>query len=336
MANSIKTPAWDFSISNEKETGRFLFWLARCYALSLLIVCSLLPFFGTAYLYLFQDQALFFKDFHFHELAIASAIMAGGFVTFVTWKSYQSSGEPLLRWITLGLLGFTLVYAPHGFFTRFADSNLWLFLLYGPVSRVFMAGCFLLAMLRHGKPVDPVKSRVRINYWAGWVAGFLLLDLLIFVFSQYPLAKNLTLRISLEGVGAGLGISTIMVAISIGFFAQSSMAFTLGSPWNHLWWFAHAIFASGFLLLSYGVVQAFRTTQSFVTVYSQTELMDQLRKANQTLERLASIDPLTGVNNRREFMVKTRIELSRARRSKTKISILSLDLDHFKEGSSWK
>ena len=46
-------------------------------------------------------------------------------------------------------------------------------------------------------------------------------------------------------------------------FSQSSLAFILGKVWNHPWWLAHAVFASGFFVLSYGVVRALLTTGGF-------------------------------------------------------------------------
>lgn len=67
--------------------------------------------------------------------------------------------------------------------------------------------------------------------------------------------------------------------ISVTSFALSSLAFLIAKPWNHLWWLAHAIFATGFFLLSYGVVRAFQTTHSFSTIYSQEELMARLAEA---------------------------------------------------------
>ncbi|MFC2992627.1 diguanylate cyclase [Halomonas tibetensis] len=55
-----------------------------------------------------------------------------------------------------------------------------------------------------------------------------------------------------------------------------------------------------------------------------------LQEANRLLEQLASIDPLTGVANRRQFMTQVKKELARAQRNGTPLSLLCLDLDHFK------
>ena len=55
------------------------------------------------------------------------------------------------------------------------------------------------------------------------------------------------------------------------------------------------------------------------------------RKAiERKLERLAQIDPLTGVFNRRHFMLLSEKELARANRYESALSVLMLDIDHFK------
>lgn len=55
-----------------------------------------------------------------------------------------------------------------------------------------------------------------------------------------------------------------------------------------------------------------------------------LREKNLELERLASIDPLTNTDNRRAFEEKAVQELDRVRRYGRPITLLGLDLDHFK------
>jgi diguanylate cyclase (GGDEF)-like protein len=110
-----------------------------------------------------------------------------------------------------------------------------------------------------------------------------------------------------------------------------------------MWWLAQAIFAMGFLVLSYGIVQAFRTTRSFSTIYSQEDLMTrlaeeskrakdallELKRTNLRLEQLAVTDPLTGCGNRRQFMERVEIEMARSGRDNPPFSLLSLAIDHF-------
>lgn len=56
----------------------------------------------------------------------------------------------------------------------------------------------------------------------------------------------------------------------------------------------------------------------------------ELQQANQRLEELAAIDPLTGVSNRRHFLQQAEIEIGRARRLGLALSVIMLDLDFFK------
>jgi diguanylate cyclase (GGDEF)-like protein len=66
-----------------------------------------------------------------------------------------------------------------------------------------------------------------------------------------------------------------------------------------------------------------------VTVRRDTELA--LRNAQQELRNLAHTDPLTGLNNRRLFMSRLEEEISRVQRYDSCLSVVMLDLDHFKQ-----
>lgn len=58
--------------------------------------------------------------------------------------------------------------------------------------------------------------------------------------------------------------------------------------------------------------------------------LEEVQWSNQKLERLATTDPLTGAGNRRQFIEHVEAEITRAKRSGAPLSLLSLDLDHFK------
>ncbi|WP_175958756.1 GGDEF domain-containing protein [Burkholderia pyrrocinia] len=332
--------------------------IAQTYARLLLVAFALTPACLIGYVFFFQDPALNFENHAFHEMAIAAATLEGLFVTYVTWRCYRSSGEPLLRWMTLGFFGFAVIYALHGAFTGFAHHNIWLFLLYGPASRLVMSVLLLIGLLSYRQPPDPTSKRVDTRQWLAWVAAFLVVDVLVALLANSSVAGNLGVRLSMEGgalVLSSLNVATLMLrrirsplmliyGISVTAFALASLAFILGRPWNHMWWLAHVIFAGGFFLLSYGVVQAFLTTRSFETIYSQEELMarlaeamartesalQELQRTNQTLEHLAATDPLTGASNRRKFIECVEAEIARAKRDSAPFSLLALDLDNFK------
>jgi diguanylate cyclase (GGDEF)-like protein len=342
-------------VANDKSTHNSFI---SSYTYFLLVIFCLTPSLAIAYLHLYQDPALVFDDHNFHIFAISVAILLGVFVCFVTWRCYLDSGEVFLRWLTLGFLGFVVVYAPHGFLTIYADENPWLFLLYGPVSRVVMAACFFLAMY-HYQTTDhtPIQRTRRSGWWIA-IGLFLVIDILVAIWALSSWRSLQSLRISMEYIAIvlyAISISLmivrrvqnplmIMYAIAIAWFAQSSLSFTYGLIWNHQWWLAHIIFAGGFLILSYGVVQAYASTRSFAKVYSQAELLGQLREekarteqalvdlrlANDQLEKLAATDPLTGAANRREFLQRMEQEMARSIRNENSLSLLLIDLDHFK------
>ncbi|MFC5474868.1 GGDEF domain-containing protein [Paraherbaspirillum soli] len=350
------------SVVPPPDTGRIqrtIRVITQVYSTFLLVLFGLLPLAAIAYLSAFQSPALLFEEHPFHELVIWVATLEGLFVSYVTWRCYKHSGEPFLRWLTLGFLGFTLIYLPHGLFTGMAHEHMWLFLLYGPASRLFMGVCFFVGLLSYGAAVDPAGQRGRVAYWGGWLAVVGLIIVAVGVIALSPLGAHPAVRLSMEIASLVIALLGIVVVfargirsplmttfftLSLAFFAQSSIAFVLGKPWNHMWWLAHVIFASGFFLLSYGVVSAYLTTRAFSTVLSQEELMAQLRMSNartesalaelrathEQLEHQAATDWLTGAANRRDFLARTDVEISRAARTGAPLSLLALDLDHFK------
>ncbi|PWC52445.1 response regulator [Azospirillum sp. TSO22-1] len=296
--------------------------LTKLYGWGLTALFALLPTAVIAYLDLYQDPALLFASHGFHEVAIGLSIVLSGFVAFVTWRCYESSGEPFLRWLTLAFLGFAIVYAPHGILTRTAHANMFLFLLYGPASRVVMSAFLFVGLLVYGRPPHPPENRNRAAAWWPWIAGLLALDVAVAAVALSPIASHPMVRLTMEYGALGLGVLGVLVllarrirsplmqvyALALCCFVQSSAAFVIARPWNHLWWIAHAIFAGGFFLLSYGVVRAFQTTRSFAGVHSQEEMMERLSAA-----KAAAESALARLTERTEELVAANAELVAAR-----------------------
>src|ERR1700722_861974 len=173
--------------------------ITQAYASLLLIAFALMPAQLIAYLYFYQDPALKFEDHLFHEFAIAVASLEGLFVTYVTWRCYRSSGEPLLRWMTLGFLGFVLIYALHGAFTGMAHHNIWLFLLYGPASRLAMSILLLVGLLSYNQLPNDVEKRSNARAWLMWIGLFLIVDLAVAWVAYSAYAGDPAVRLSWEG-----------------------------------------------------------------------------------------------------------------------------------------
>ena len=270
------------------QPPRILERMARFYEAVLVTGAALIPGLAIWYLLAFSATPLpRFESHGLHEFAIALATVTGLFVSYVSWRSYQASGEVFLRWLTAAFLLFTLVYAPHGLLTRTAHHNIWLFLLFGPASRLAMLCCLAYGLAQYGKPAEhpaPARFWWRIVMLAAGVMGA------VVALALSPFASSPWVRLPMEMTAlllclTGLGMmwwrrisSPLMLfyAVALVIFAQADIAFMLAKPWDHLWWLAHAIFAAGFFILSWGVVRALLTTHSFAMAYSQEKLMRAL------------------------------------------------------------
>jgi diguanylate cyclase (GGDEF)-like protein len=318
--------------------------LTGAYERLLYILLAISPLVAIVYLQVFQSPGLRYEDHPVHQVVAFLAILQSLFVTYVTWRCYLDSGELLLRWLTLAFLGFSVIYLPHGLFTGFAHSNPLLFLLYGPASRLVMNACLLIGALQYGATSDNESRRASPRYWGRWLVIFLLIDVAVAVLANSSLARQPWLRVAMESGALAMALAALAVmvggrhrmplvniySLGMALFAQSSLTFILALPWNHQWWLAHAISACGFMLLSFGVVRAFHTTRSFSTVYSQEEVIERLRSANEELKRMATTDSLTGIANRRHFLERLTGEQARSQRAGSPYVILAMDLDHFK------
>jgi diguanylate cyclase (GGDEF)-like protein len=67
-----------------------------------------------------------------------------------------------------------------------------------------------------------------------------------------------------------------------------------------------------------------------VLIGEKESLLRDLALANERLEALATTDPLTGLSNRRALEAALLRDLARAERDKTPVSVLAVDVDHFK------
>lgn len=68
-----------------------------------------------------------------------------------------------------------------------------------------------------------------------------------------------------------------------------------------------------------------------VRIHTKLKLLqDELREMNAQLEALSVTDALTGLANRRRLMTRLDEEVQRARRYKTPLSVVMIDIDHFK------
>lgn len=85
-----------------------------------------------------------------------------------------------------------------------------------------------------------------------------------------------------------------------------------------------------FLLVAQGLEAGVLQRQYLTGQIQLVEQEQDLRKANSALEKLSQIDPLTNIANRRRFDIALDQAARRAVRQRTSISLLVIDVDHFK------
>jgi PAS domain S-box-containing protein len=258
----------------------------------------------AGYLFAFQRPPLVYRNFLFHEFVVAIALVLGGFISFVSYRCYRRSGERILFFLTLAFLTFTVVYAPHGFLTRTAVDHPPLFLLFGPVSRLGMAIFFLLAMHQFDRPPDPEPLRGKTARWLPW-AGVPVALILFEPFHAYGTGSLLhPVRFGIELTSVllfALGLVPLYrsyrrsalfphLLLAIFLSIESCLVFLVARPFEHLWWYAHVLFAAGFVVLGYGIILVYRSSGSFSEVFIDVEAMEQLtRQRKQSLHAFAQL-----------------------------------------------
>jgi PAS domain S-box-containing protein len=262
----------------------------------------LLPLIPVLYLWLWQDPGRVFEDHGFHILAIALATLEGAGIGYVCWLCYQRSGTVLVKRLTQGFMAFTVVYSLHGMFTPFASHHMALFILYGPVSRIAMGVLLLLAMRAYQQPSDAPALRVQLGGWWRFLVFLMLLNGAVAVLASTDLGAQPWVRMAMESgavlchlqsllVCRGTARTPLMRAFKLApaWFAASSIGFMLSTPWSHLWWLAHGIFAVGFSILGYGVLKSYLTTQALEQVFGSDELFDDLSRVSARLADLQQV-----------------------------------------------
>lgn len=139
-------------------------------------------------------------------------------------------------------------------------------------------------------------------------------------------------------VNAAVGVSIVFLlrprsAIVILVSGWCALAWSLGLTTDNAALLAtnrmNAASASALALLV-SVLLWRRYAQAELLQRALTETNRQLELQRAELETLATRDPLTGLFNRREFVRQAQEELARAQRQGTALSLLMVDLDHFK------
>lgn len=269
--------------------------LSLWYKRLVFLLVLLLPVLGTGFLRLTADPKDRFWYGHTHQILILTAVALAAALGYVAFRSYRMERSSSLRFIALGYFGFALLYSFHGFFTPLAHGHLLLFTVFGPVSRLVMCAYVYAGLLQLLRGKSPDVKTVPASWWLRHLAVFAVLGLAAGYAAQsglltpgrIKLIESLALALSL------LGATRLMLLrkrsdllhdhlLAQLYFAQTSLAFILSSPWNGLWWFAHAVSAAGFMILGYAVVRSYEQTDSVGSAYEETLLYPVLQSILQT------------------------------------------------------
>jgi signal transduction histidine kinase len=283
------------------------------------------PLLAVLYLWVHQVPPLMYKDVPFHELAVGFASVMGLGIAAIALRCHADTGERFALYLGLGLGGFSILYGFHGAFTRVEFCGPWLFLLYGPASRLVLAACLVIGLMVYDTPPLTTGARLSRRPWlpavvvvGGVVPGVVLL-------AASPVAGLFVTRLVLEGAAMALCLAGIVMlllrerpfpmrapmVVALSLFLESSAVFLLTGAWTHVWWAAHLLLAGGFLVLAHGILRVYLGTRSFATMFSEDEMLARLSQARDVERTLRAARDAAEMANRAktEFLASMSHEL---------------------------
>lgn len=145
-----------------------------------------------------------------------------------------------------------------------------------------------------------------------------------------------------------MGVSAASVPL-LGVYMNVMLAFQVPALWPYMIWMAYQLGWQNGLLLMFifafyvlGIVKSMRRLEDNLTdslkmqyeyerlASSLNETNQQLQQANEKLEYMTLIDSLTQIHNRRYFEMQLEKEWKRSIREKHPLTIIMIDIDHFK------
>ena len=290
------------------------------------------------------------------------AILAG----FGVGVGISESAEPPHTYLSAALVNMLQVWLPALFLPKFRGMDRWLaqpgvasrFLCWAVIAASALSGA-LGPLYGHGRPGDPywlaalrwaggdvlgcalatplVLSLVSRETWElfrpamlGKTMGLVLLMTVSswFVFNQSQLPIGFILYPMILLLGTQLGLSGAVIAINLVALIATDLTLHAKGPFGSA--SVGPEFARIFLLQVYLALSVSMSLPVSVARVRRLTIEAKLQRAWAATQKLASLDGLTAIANRRHFDLIFDQEWKRASRARSPLSLLIIDVDRFK------
>jgi diguanylate cyclase (GGDEF)-like protein len=329
----------------------------------LAIMLIILPILVYYYLSTYRTEISNHGDFHFYYVIISSIIAF--LLGFAAYLEYKKSKVEKIFYISIGLIGVGVFYTFHALVTpnmtivklfEFPDivNNISVFVLFGDLSRLWLAIMMFV----------PDNFFERNNQIKKYFNGYTLIIIAIILTGSvyyglltpevFPVFTNadfsntnfaiLTKIVTLLFIGMNVlryyysykaksNIVILFFIVGLGLIMETVIVFMISKPWSSSWWLAHNLFLASYIVIGFGVMYSYFSKEKygFFDVFGQIEKYTKLlEEKNLELNTIANCDSLTGLSNRRHFMMTAQEYIKEAEAVNGTFTLMFIDLDHFK------
>ena len=290
-------------------------------------------------------------------IVLLSAVIAGVVGCF-TYKEYTKSKSFKVLLLAIGFVGTAIIYVVHSLITpghslitiEKPDYLANAFVLFGDASRLWLAVALILQSVLHRERVlrRPLFLIVAAACLVVIVSGVFLNnpsiiprmkndDLTDTNFSLvFKICTLVLLAVAasqcLEGWRILKKKPLLVVSAGVVLATETVVLFLIAKLWSPTWWLAHFTYLAAFLAVGYGLYLTDKNQRlEFVDASAQIEkYIKEIEEQSKRLERLATIDAMTGLLNRRAFLERLESDLAKAAEENTEFSMAFIDLDGLK------
>jgi signal transduction histidine kinase len=284
--------------------------MLRGYRRASFLLLAFLPVLGMAFIRVMPEGGTLLVNKPAYAMMLAAAVILSGCLGVAASRSYLMELDVSLRYFALAFAGFAFIAAFQALLTPAAARETALFLGVGSLSRLILCIYSYLGLRSQLAKRSPEFRKKPLSWWhkhfAAWAGAILLTGAIA---EAGLLHSSIITIIELLALLTALAASAHLVVVrtfsSLGrnhlfaqlILAQASLIFILAAPWSALWWFAHGVTTSAFLVLGFALVRSYEETRSIGRVYNENLLYPALRSVMRTIhEGFVMTDNLGRVN----------------------------------------